>query len=598
MISRLLASDYSLANFEGGLSGIERSGPGEQRWPGVAVLSSEFVGGMPSGTSVLKMEGLGVWVEGRVLEGRLAEGKLVSPGFNFRYEGKFSDDVLPVSGIFFFERDVNVHFVSEGGELKKILAFKGETPIALGSQNEVTIPLEGVLKSRVVVRKKEGRISFERTTDRLLFGFEIDLKGRTLSYNERNNLDYADSEPRTEFRTLKIDASPFLEIRDISGGVDSTRSIFSSGLSSSRDNRNGTILHRVNESDVSLLCDKEGKATLFTGGEKISGGTLEGEKLVFENWPDLLTGLARRGRAAEPPNREKMNGFSSLTLPSGLTYSGFFLNDTVHCHKDLFMTCLSGFRQNSALDEFASRVKKIEGVIIDGKIEGRAKVQYLNGEHYHGTFNKLFQRHGKGQLLQKDKLFIGGFAYDRLHGIVRVLDSQNEFFLGQFEEGQLKRKFEIDELSPNDIAELEASIPKAQGVLPSVLTPSLPNGSSGNSSTSQEKSLFDAIISKQMEAQLQAEMQTQLDSLTKQTQFKTIYSFRNGYSYYGTFVGDKIMENEMGELICPDSTKYKVRFKMTQDFGVGCFRSVDGQHVFLFKPEDRIISHVELDSMT
>ena len=62
------------------------------------------------------------------------------------------------------------------------------------------------------------------------------------------------------------------------------------------------------------------------------------------------------------------------------------------------MSSLKGIKNEefSDLEEFLAKVKRFEGVIVDGKVLGNAKVEYKTGDIFEGKLNNQFMKTGKG----------------------------------------------------------------------------------------------------------------------------------------------------------------------------------------------------------
>ena len=97
-----------------------------------------------------------------------------------------------------------------------------------------------------------------------------------------------------------------------------------------------------------------------------------------------------------------------------MSYTGYFINDFIHCHKDGLLSSLEKIEGDRKLDleEFMLRTKKFEGTIFDGKVLGTAKVIYKTGDIYHGFLDENFMKTGLGLNLSGGKdtqLYYGTF---------------------------------------------------------------------------------------------------------------------------------------------------------------------------------------------
>lgn len=81
-----------------------------------------------------------------------------------------------------------------------------------------------------------------------------------------------------------------------------------------------------------------------------------------------------------------------------MSYTGYFINDFVHCHKDGLLSSLEKMDGERKLDleEFMLRIKKFEGIIFDGKVTGPANITYKTGEIYKGFLDEDFMKTGLG----------------------------------------------------------------------------------------------------------------------------------------------------------------------------------------------------------
>ena len=94
----------------------------------------------------------------------------------------------------------------------------------------------------------------------------------------------------------------------------------------------------------------------------------------------------------------KLNGYHRLEFKNGVTYEGYLLNDFVYCHKDALMSSLKGIKNEefSDLEEFLAKIKRFEGVIVERKVQGTAKIEYKTGDIFEGKLNNQFMKTGKG----------------------------------------------------------------------------------------------------------------------------------------------------------------------------------------------------------
>lgn len=115
------------------------------------------------------------------------------------------------------------------------------------------------------------------------------------------------------------------------------------------------------------------------------------------------------------------------------------------------------------VEDFMQRVKKFEGTIYEGKVQGEANILYSTGELYKGHLDENFMRTGMGLNLTPGKdanLYYGTFKKNLYQGLGKVFRNDKQFILGYFEEGKLILSFDLDNLDVNIYEQIKNQLSK------------------------------------------------------------------------------------------------------------------------------------------
>lgn len=200
---------------------------------------------------------------------------------------------------------------------------------------------------------------------------------------------------------------------------------------------------------------------------------------------------------------------------------------------------------NSTVKSFINEVKNNKdeaNVENDQKVYFFGNVKFSDGSIYRGTWNRNFQKHGKGILKDEDGIYVGDFNNDCITGkgyyiskiknvyigefINRVAEGEGEVYLNDSPHYHFKGNFKDNKMNGYGIEKLE------------------------------DNSIYDGEF---------------VDGFKKKGKF----SFSNGCIYEGEFINSKF--EGYGTYSWPDSRSYEGNFSNNQIHGKGKFKFADGR---------------------
>jgi hypothetical protein len=593
---KLLRIDPHLADFDGDIRGLKRTGFGVQKLGEFGTISARFVENVVQGSVEFRCAQFPLKFTADVDGDSLSNQKLDVDSGRVGFDGDLGPGLNPLRGVFSFEDGINIHLIIESSQFAELsLTVHGES-VDLDShirRNTLFFPELETGLPVVTLHRATGVLTYGRYNKNespegkwieigLFSGlFSIKTYEKEQLVGPLTILDFQQDVPSVKIKGSSSDVG-FLKVTHADGRV--TTSEEEGGLGVLRvTGLNTYIVGPLKDGQL------EGKSSLFVDGKLKVDCSVESNVLSTPSIPSLFAAMEGHSKPDEP---RTLNGFCEYDFQNGLVYNGFFENDFLYCHKNAFSACIRDRERNREFNliRFQNRVKWFDGTLEGFRAMGVCRAKYKDGGSYSGHFDQRFLRDGKGQLLETDGTFyLGSFKDDLFHGFGRLF-TKDKVTWGIWEKGILKLEIDVNNLNVDDIRDLDNLAEYLNGgmSLEEVqMTLGLKRAQKMGGSL---EGYFGQMDRKRLGANKEA-----LNQKSELLAMVTIFHFKNGFAYHGKVVGNYILDKDVGDIITPQGERIRSRYKAMPDLNMGAFKSLDERHFFMFNYDKKMLGEVELD---
>ena len=612
-MNKLVKIGFSILDYDGPLKEFERTGKGTQFWGQYCSLEADWLVNKIKDKAVLDFLKFPMKMEINLKDEKLSDSLIKLK--DLELNAKLNREYAIKSGILKYnDSDISIHFAIKNKRIDIFQVFKNEDEL--------------INKTYYEEEYKSYRFYFDLSRNKF---FEVDMIKHKISLITLNKerkkeglqhefnffdgsiceLNYENDTLQDIQKTLIMSAKlPYTKIWYDDDKFKADKTYFADGsvLRTENDTLKGQLNFPGTNSYLTGSVQNEsieGPCNIILDGKYTIPAEGKNKKMFINDPADFFKSIEDfKYQNIGELDKDKLNGFHEYKYKNGITYTGFFLNDFIYCHKDSLLGSLKGFENKSYpdLEEFFLKIKRFEGILFNGKIQGKAKILYKDGDLYEGTMDDYFNKKGYGTNLQTDgRLYSGDFKRDLYHGLGKLFENKEDFILGFFEEGKLKLKFDLENMDANLYNQIQNQLLKEGdalkvGFLERVMKidnlPSesqmleLQNGTSQNLAHS-----FTANLEMEQKKRREEE-QKLLNELSKKTAIKTIFHFTNGYVYHGKVSGEFILDGDEGDIIDLEEVRIPVKYKFVNNINLGTFKSKDGNHIFMFKLDVKKLAHI------
>ena len=612
-MNKLVKIGFSVLDYEGPLHEFERNGRGTQFWGEYCSLEADWVLNKIKDTAILDFLKFPMKMEINLKNEKISDSLMKIK--NLELNAKLNREYGIKSGILKHnDSEISIHFTIKNKKIDIFQVFKNEEELTTKNYYEEDYKTyrfyfdlsRNTFFEVDLINHKINSITLNKAHKKSGFQHEFNFLQSTIS-----EFSFQDNELSQIQKTLKMSSKlPYTKIWYQNEKFKANKTFFADGsiLRTENDTLKGQLNFPGTNSYLKGNVQNEaieGSCEIILDGKYCIPAEGRDQMMFIRNPADFFKCIEDfKFQNIGELEKGKLNGFHDYQFKNGINYSGFFLNDFVYCHKDSLLGCLSGFENKvyPDLEEFFLKIKRFEGVLFKGKILGKAKILYKNGDLYEGTMDDYFNRNGHGTNLQHNgKLYSGDFKRDLYHGLGKLFENKEDFILGFFEEGKLKLKFDLENMDSNLYNQIQNQLLKEgdalkTGFLERIMkAENIPSESQmlalQNAENQNLTHSFTQDLNNKQKKRIEEEQKI-LNELSKNTPITTIFHFTNGYVYHGKVSGDYIVDGDEGDIINLEDLRIPVSYKFVSNLKLGTFKSKDGNHIFMFKLDVKKLAHI------
>lgn len=610
-MDRLIDASFSLLDYDGDLKGFSRHGKGKQEWPGFAAIKGRWSNNKLNGNAQLWFKNFPLTIYADYNDNCPEDASINFGDGELKLDVKVDKDMYIQSGIIAVNKDFEFHF--------KIIDGKADNFVLM--QNGEALDHSEYLK--------HGALEYPLNPQNTLFlGFNTNTLLVELynldEYKTRFENCYQINLRTNCYMVLNYEQGELIDLQqvlDFGKAIPAVKRYWVRNEDEEEDSihyADGSVLTNKAGEDISKLVYKgvdsyitgrkrddklRGEVDVVIDGKYAIPAEMKEEGLIFKNPQKLFKTIESvKDQTLEEYNENLLNGYAKYEYGNGTVYEGYFLNDFVYCHKDSLLSCLHNANKsrNPDLEAFLIKVSRFEGIIQNGKIEGKAKVRYKNGVLYEGYYDDYFLKTGTAiEFASNGDLYSGEFKNDMYNGFGKLFKPDKPLELGIFENNSLKLRFDMDNLDQNVIDKIKSDYVKEKSInhqkVQEVVEKNTFKPETGEEKVTKERDEKLQKIIEQEKTKKIDEAKKLIEELQKEMIVKKIFSFKNGYAYHGKIKGNDIVDNERGDIIDPEGNRIPVMYKYIKELNLGSFRSMDKKIVFIYKIETKELARIELN---